>query len=128
MRGAVCVLVVNSPGRHAESLRVLLRAMNDVEVVGQVESTEVAWKIIAERGPALVLVDLGLPRNEPYLLLERIAANRPETGRLALAINSEQVRAAREAGATEALLVPLTLERLRVGIKNAISGAQLAVP
>jgi DNA-binding NarL/FixJ family response regulator len=127
MRADVCVLVVNSPGRHAESLRVLLRAMSHVEVVGQVENAEAAWKIIAECDPGLVVVDLALPHDEPYMLLQRLAADRPETGRLALATSNDQVHTAGNSGATETLLVPLTLDRLRVGIRNAIGRARPVV-
>jgi len=122
----VPVLLVSGPGRRTESLRVLLRAMSDVEVVGQVESLLAAWQMILERRPILVLVDLGLPKNESYLLLRHIANERPEIACLALAADEEQAHAARSAGVTAVLSVPVTLFRLRAGIEEAIKGTQPA--
>lgn len=118
MLNAVRVLVVGSPGRRAESLRVLLRALDGIENVGHTESITTAWQTIVEFCPNVVLVDAGIAGTQGLALLAQIAAERPAIGRLALAGTGDQARAARAAGATSVLMTPTTLDRLATAIRE----------
>ena len=133
----VRILVASGPGRRAESLRVLLRAMPDVEVVGQGDRIDSVWQLTTEHCPDLLLVDLSpwpaVPHDvrgedDSYTLLRRTAAYRPEIGRLALVVDEEQSRAACAAGATDVVSLPVTIDRLQAGIEKAIKGARRTVP
>ena len=134
----VRILVASGHSRGAESLRVLLRAMPDVEVVGQGDRIDSVWQLITEHCPDLLLVDLspwpavphdvrGDAERDSYTLLRRTAAYLPEIGRLALVVDEEQSRAACAAGATDVVSSPVTLDRLQAGIEKAINGARNTV-
>jgi len=112
------VLVVGPAGRRAESLCVLLRALRGVEHIGRAENPTAAWQAITELRPTAVLIDVGLPGAQGLVLLERLVAEWPSIGRIALVATDDQARAARAAGATAILPVPTTLDRLANGIRE----------
>lgn len=105
-------MLVGTDSRRAESLRVLLRALHDVDHVGQAESLTTAWQAIIELSPGVVLIDVGMPGEQGLALLERLAAERPGIGRIALVSTDAQAQAARAAGATSVVWIPTTLDRL----------------
>jgi DNA-binding NarL/FixJ family response regulator len=122
----VRVLVVGAASRRAESLCVLLRALHDVDRVGQAENPTTAWQAIAEFRPTVVLVDVGLPGAQGLALLERVAAERPCIGRIALAGTDAQAQAACAAGATTVVRVPTTLDRLANGLRDTHAHCEAA--
>ena len=97
------VLILGEPGRMQESLRTLLRAVPDLEVLGP----EKGFLSLPDPGlerPDLVLLDFGRPAAELTREVVWIKTNWPQTRCLVLADTSRLLQAAKAAGADGVLL------------------------
>jgi DNA-binding NarL/FixJ family response regulator len=127
MRNDLPVLIVAGAGRQAESLRVMLRAMSGIEVVGQAGDLSAAWQLIKDCHPDMILVELNLTSKGTRTLLAQIAAEHPEIRFVALVDGDEQAQAARAAGVADVLAVPVTFGRLQTSMQRAMQGRQTTV-
>jgi DNA-binding NarL/FixJ family response regulator len=93
------VLMIGVPGRIQESLRTMLKAVPDLEVL-EVEQGHWPSAKLRQEKPDLVLLDSGLPAEE----VAWIKANWPSTGCLVLSDTTGQMQRAKAAGADAALL------------------------
>ncbi|MCK6624658.1 MAG: response regulator [Anaerolineae bacterium] len=102
--GDVLILIVAKPGRIRNSLQALLQIIPRLKVAGIASHTFLALQMLSQYQPALVLLDVDLPDNQAWVLLQEIQRKQPQT-RCLLFVNSiEQQRAARVVGADAALL------------------------
>ncbi len=97
------ILIVGVPGRIQESLRTLLKAVPDLEILG---ADTGRWPVtdLKESWPDLVLLDFCQPAEELTRELTWIRAHWPSASCLVLADTARQLRFARTAGADGALL------------------------
>ena len=97
------ILIVGVPGRIQDSLRTLLKAMPDLEILG---GDTGRWPVtdLKEGRPDLVLLEFCQPAEELTRELTRIRAQWPSASCLVLADTARQLRFARTAGADGALL------------------------
>ncbi len=97
------ILIVGVPGRIQESLRTLLKAVPDLEVLG---ADTGRWPVtdLKDGRPDLVLLEFCHPAEELTRELTWIRAHWPSASCLVLADTARQLRFARTAGADGALL------------------------
>jgi DNA-binding NarL/FixJ family response regulator len=97
------VLVVGVPGRMQESLRTLLKAVPDLEVIGTEKG---GWPFadVGDAKPDLAVLDFGRPTDELTRDLVWIKAHWPATSCLVVVDTARQVQTVKAAGADGALL------------------------
>jgi DNA-binding NarL/FixJ family response regulator len=95
------VVVVDDQTVVREGLVLILGLLADIEVVGTATDGEQALRIVAEKHPDVVLMDLRMPRMGGVEATRRIRTNHPETQVVVLTTYSddESVLAALRAGA-----------------------------
>lgn len=114
------VLIVAKAGRIRNSLQVLLQIMPRLKVVGVTSHACSATQLLAQYKPALVLLDVDLPDNGAWGLLQQIQSEHGQTRSLVFANSIEQQRTARSAGANAALLKGFEVLELFTTIEKLI--------
>ena len=117
MESKIFVLIVVKPDRKRESLRVLLRGMSRLELVGEAHDSTSAWQLITVRTPQVLVLDFELLESEALALLEQIKRDHPQLRCVALVSNSRQAEAARQAGADETLSAGFSITALWTAIE-----------
>lgn len=99
--GAIRVLVVDDHALHRDGTRQILQQQPDLEVVGEAESGEAALALVNQVHPAVVLMDIRLPRMNGIEATRRIRQQHPDIHVLIVTAydDDEYVRGALEAGA-----------------------------
>lgn len=98
------ILIVAKPGRIRNSLQALLQIMPRLKVAGIASHSFMAMQLLTQYSPALVMLDVDLPDNQAWVLLQQIRQKQQQTPCLLFVNSIEQQRAARAAGAKAALL------------------------
>jgi DNA-binding NarL/FixJ family response regulator len=124
MKSHVLVLIVARPGPLRDGLRALLTTVPQIELVGQVDNAPSALKMVAERRPAVVLLNPDLPGDEVWTVLKGIKAEGSQTRCIVLADNIQQQQVAKAAGADYALLKGFAATRLLRTIESLLSSAE----
>lgn len=93
------VCIVAPPGRLRDSLRVLLRANEDIEVVGIADDIQSATGVVEGALPDLVLLDAGYPDCDMITMINALKAKQPEVHCCVLAHTRDQEQGALEMGA-----------------------------
>ena len=115
------VLVAARPGRMRDSLKLLLKTIPGIEIVGQADNTSLALRMIAERRPALVLVDTNLPDDGVLTVLRQIKARESQTRCLVLADNGQKQADVAAAGADAVLRKGFPAEELFDTVERLLS-------
>jgi two-component system LytT family response regulator len=97
-------------------LQRLLLAEPDVELVGQCRSAHEARAVIAEAAPALLFVDVEMPRGDGFALLAGLAP--PPAVVFVTAFEHHAVRAF-EVSACDYLVKPVAAARLKLAVQRA---------
>jgi DNA-binding NarL/FixJ family response regulator len=118
MRGNAKVLIAAGVGRLRDSLQNVLLAMPWVTITGQAADDASALRMVVERHPTLVLLDVNLPDGEVPALLEQIKARWPDIRCLVLADNARQRQAADAAGADSVLIRGFSVTELFAAIEE----------
>ncbi len=107
-----------------EGLRALLSPDSELEVVGEAEDGQKAIRIVEKSKPALVLMDLSMPRMNGFYAIKEIKKRSPETKILVLTVHKtdEYILATFQAGADGYALKDSTNLELKMAIKNVLSG------
>lgn len=93
------VLVADNNLHAQVGLRALLATWPEVEVVGEAMNGEEALRLVAEREPNAVLMDLQMPVMDGLLAIRLIKDRWPAINVIVLTLNAWQKTAAIEAGA-----------------------------
>lgn len=117
MESKIFVLIVVKPDRKRESLRVLLRGMARLELVGEAPDAVSAWRFITRHTPDVLVLDFELLESEALALLERVKQGYPQLRCLALVNNNRQAEAAQQAGADQTLLAGFSITTLWTAIE-----------
>ena len=102
---AAPALIVASPGRIRDGLRIMLRAVPRVEIILQANDGPSALPIIAESHPALVLLDSKLANNDIQSVSRQIKQESPNTRCIMLVDNIQQQWMAKIADADTVLTI-----------------------
>lgn len=105
-------------------IRFLLRAFDDIELVGVAHSGKDALRLCAETHPDVVLMDMMMPEMDGVQTTKALREQYPDVQVLALSSfhNGELVRGAIQAGAVGYLLKGLSMDELAEAIRAAKAG------
>jgi len=112
------VLVVDDEALARARLRRLLAGEEGVEVVGEAASADEARRLIAEERPDLVFLDVQMPGEDGFELLESLPAGAAPEVVFVTAYDQHALRAF-EVNALDYLLKPFDRERLRLALERA---------
>lgn len=112
---AITALIVDDEPLARKRMRKLLRAAEDVTVVGEAADGEEALRAVAERRPQVVFLDVQMPRLDGFEVVRRIA---PESRPLIVFVTAFEQYAldAFRAAAVQYLLKPVGREPLRLAL------------
>ena len=112
------VLVVDDEPLARSNLLHALRQRNDVEVLGECESSAAALEIIRREHPDLVFLDVRMPEYDGFDILEMLGAEAPPAVIFVTAYDQYALKAF-EAGALDYLLKPFTNARFHRALDRA---------
>jgi DNA-binding NarL/FixJ family response regulator len=98
------VLIAAPPGRLRDALQAMVRAVPRVAAAWLADDGPSALRAIADRAPALVLLDAELGDDEAWRVLGHVRAKWPRMPCLLLVGNSQQRQIASRLGADAVLL------------------------
>ncbi len=111
-------------------LRSLLEAEPDLRVIGEAEDASAAAKLVADRRPAVLVLDLQMPGAVPREDIPRLRRSVPETAIVVLTMKDEP-RTARDllrAGAAGYVLKQAAERQLGEAIRTAAGGGAFVDP
>lgn len=113
-----------------EGLRALLSSRPEFEIVGEAEDGRVAVQCVERLKPALVLMDLSMPRMNGMDAIREIKKRSPETKVLVLTVHKaeEYILATFRAGADGYALKDSTHTELVIAIKSVLAGKPYLSP
>lgn len=114
-------LIVAGPGDLRNSLRALLTATPEVGLVHHANDSQSALRMVEERCPDLVVIDLNSSSEDLPGALARIRTICPRSRCLALADHTDQQREVESAGADVAVLKGFPAWKLATVIKRLLS-------
>ena len=114
---AITALIVDDEPLARKRMCKLLRAWEDVSVVGEAGGGEEALYLVAERHPQVVFLDVQMPRLDGFEVVRRIA---PESRPLIVFVTAFEQYAldAFRAAAVQYLLKPVEREPLRLAMSR----------
>lgn len=121
---AVRVVIADDQLLFREGLRTLLSVRDDIEVVGEASNGEEAVTLVEQLQPAVVLMDLRMPRLDGIQATARIRERSPSTAVLVLTTFDDDANlfGALRAGAAGYLLKDVSSETLYSAIHAAHRG------
>ena len=121
----VPILLADDHEEFRRILRQILLTESDFTVAGEAEDGENAVDLALKRRPAIVLMDLAMPRLDGFEAMRRIKSMRPETKILVLTFHTEPPyrSKARECGADAFLPKTETITRLIPVIRQTLNGS-----
>ncbi|HLH69076.1 MAG TPA: response regulator transcription factor [Candidatus Dormibacteraeota bacterium] len=130
MASRITVAVADDQRLVREGLLTMLRLMPEVEVVGAAADGEQALALVADRRPAVMLMDLRMPRCDGVEATRRIRERYPQTRVVVLTTyaDDESVFGALEAGARGYLTKDAGPEELLRAIQAVHAGQALLDP
>lgn len=130
MAARITVAVADDQRLVREGLLTMLRLMPELEVVGAAADGEQALELVAERAPAIVLMDLRMPRLDGVQATMLIRERHPRTRVVVLTTyaDDESVFGALQAGARGYLTKDAGPEELLRAIQSVNAGHALLDP
>jgi DNA-binding NarL/FixJ family response regulator len=124
------VLLADDQALFREALHILLAAQPDIEVVGEAGNGEEALRLVAEKQPDVVLMDLQMPVLNGVAATRRIHAEFPACRVIALTTydDDEYVFEGLRAGAIGYLLKDAPAQKLIEAIQAAARGESFLQP
>jgi DNA-binding NarL/FixJ family response regulator len=113
-----------------QGIRSLLALVNDVELVGEAADGEETLRVVVEKRPDVLLLDLRMPRGDGLAVVHALAARRALPPTLILTTVEDDAAAldVMRAGARGFLLKDVTLERLVGAVRVLAAGGTLIQP
>lgn len=135
LQGKIRVIIVDDIAETRENIRKLLQFESDVEVIGVARTGREAIDISKEAKPDVVLMDINMPDMDGITATDAIRKVLPFVQIVILSVQSDSnyMRRAMMAGATDFLTKPPTIDELnsairRAGVKAHAERAKLGQP
>jgi DNA-binding NarL/FixJ family response regulator len=127
MTSPIRVVVADDQAAVREGLVIMLDLLDDVEVVGQAADGDEAVRLVAERHPDVVLMDLRMPRCDGVTATRRIRAAHPSTQVVVLTTYSDEadIITALRAGALGFLTKDATRAQIAQAVRAAAAGQSI---
>lgn len=119
-QGKAAMVVVAKPGRVRDSLGVLLKTIPHLTLTGYADDGESGLQMVTTLCPKVVLLDVNLPDNQVWILLQDIKQICPETQCIVLVDSMKQQQQAELSGADAVLLKGFATSEIFVTIKNLL--------
>jgi DNA-binding NarL/FixJ family response regulator len=121
------VVVVDDHALHRDGTRQILEAHDDLQVVGEADSGEVALALVNQLRPDVVLMDIRLPGINGVEATRRLTRDHPEVRVLMVSAydEDEYVRGSLEAGAAGYLRKTAPGKELVQAVRAVASGASV---
>ena len=119
---AVSILLVDDHPEFRHILRQILRTESDLDVAAEADDGEAAVELVQQKQPAVVLMDVAMPRLDGLEATKRIKTLQPDTKVLVLTVHSEAVyrEKARASGADAFLRKQEVVTKLVPTIRQVI--------
>ncbi|MGC4095688.1 MAG: response regulator [Nitrospira sp.] len=116
------VLLVDDLIMVRQGLRAVLDAYPDIELVGEAGNGEEAIHLVDQLHPAVVLMDINMPKMNGIEATKKIMVHHPETIVIALSVNTSENdhEATRRAGAVQLITKEAAVEQLYDAIQKAM--------
>jgi len=117
---SIQIVLVDDHDAVRRSLRAFLRTVPDILLVGEAANGSDAIKVVAEKQPDVVLMDLMMPRMDGVEATREIRARFPNVRVLILTsvLDTQVVQLALDAGADEALPKAVTIDAIADAIRR----------
>lgn len=117
------VLLVDDHIMVRQGLRSVMEAFPDIEIVGEASNGQEAIKLVERRRPAVVLMDINMPKLNGIEATARIKTEHPHISIIGLSINADSANqeAMRKAGAAMLLTKEGVIDELHNAIKSVSS-------
>ena len=124
------VLLADDHALFRAGIRSLLDSLEGVEIVGEARDGHEALRMVAERRPDVVLLDIALPELNGIEVAERMARDFPGVRVLALSMHAseEYVLRSLHAGAAGYLLKDSTVSDLETALRSVAEGGSYLSP
>jgi signal transduction histidine kinase len=118
------LLLVDDHTMVRQGLRSLLESYEDVMIVGEGSNGEEAIELVEQLRPALVVMDLNMPKKNGIEATARIKAQWPETAVIGLSVHAEEEarRAVINAGGAVLLTKEAAVDELYRTIREVLDG------
>lgn len=105
-KAGITVLLVDDHAMVRQGLRSVMEAFPNIEIVGEASNGNEAVKLVERRRPAVVLMDINMPKLNGIEATARIKTEHPNVAIIGLSVNTEagNQEAMKKAGAT--MLLP----------------------
>jgi pilus assembly protein CpaE len=125
IQGKIRVIIVDDIAETRENIRKLLQFESDVEVVGTARTGREAIDLSREVKPDVVLMDINMPDMDGITATDAIRRVLPYVQIVILSVQSDSnyMRRAMQAGASDFLTKPPTIDELNSAIRRAGSMA-----
>jgi NarL family two-component system response regulator LiaR len=130
MRARTRVLLVDDHAFFRSGLREILSEFDELEIVGDAASGDIALSLVERRNPDVVVMDLHMPGLSGAEAARRVRELSPRTAVLMLTVSAaeDDVIDALEAGAAGYLLKDAQGEEILRGIRAAAVGGSVLSP
>ena len=124
MLGKLRIVVADDHTLMRSGLVSLLKAMNDVEVVGEAGDGREALRLVKELQPDIVVMDISMPELNGLDAAERVKQHAEKTKVIILSMhaNEEYVAQALKAGASGYLLKDAAINELQMAVQAVAQG------
>lgn len=124
------VVLADDHGLVRAGVRSLLQGLEGVEVVAETGDGREALRLVAEKEPDILLLDIGLPGLNGLEVAARLTQTHPQTRIVVLSVHSNEdyVRQALEAGAAGYLLKDSTVAELGLALRAVAEGRKYLTP
>lgn len=118
------IFIVEDHRLFREGLKSMLKDRGDIEIVGEAEDGLNAVRMIRRIKPAMVLLDLSIPKISGISVMKEVKRDLPETKILALTIHEsdQYVFEAFEAGVDGYCIKDVSRQELMVAIDSVLQG------
>ena len=118
----ITVLIADDSASDRHGLRGILRAYDDIKVVGEADSGDTAVSLATEMRPDVIVMDAQMPGVDGLEATRRIKDRAPDSKVLLLTVHSALMDEALDAGVDLYMLKDAGRERLVQGIRELASG------
>jgi two-component system LytT family response regulator len=118
-------LIVDDERLARKELRSMLSEHATIEIIGEAENVEQASKIVTAKKPEVIFLDIQMPGETGFALLEKIAVNCKVI--FVTAFDAYAIRAF-EVNALDYLLKPVNADRLAQAIERLSAKENLSLP
>ena len=121
---AVTILIVDDHQEFRRIIRQILQAESDLAVSGEAADGEAAIEYVRRHQPAVVLMDVAMPRLDGFEATRRIKTMQPDAKVFILTVHTEEgyPERARESGADGYLPKQDVITRLIPTIREVLGG------